>query len=534
MYSVGVHVILIQEFGHGFLLTLRQSVDALTRSIAKSRLKRYRKTQEKAMSKMMIVLDKMEDWDPYAKGPEVITAPDYLTGNTNNSANARIINLCSGGEYLSSGYYVSLLTEARGHRAIPSVRTLLELNDPNHAVENIFLKKGTSLRNEIFEDQITIYFGQTPDKRLASLAASIFSRYPAPILNAVLDSSSHTIRLKNLKLQGLQSLSETEESLFADSLDRFSSRIWRRASDKSKKYDLAILVDPNDPTPPSSRGAIRYFEKAARQIGFEPEIITPEDKHRLLEFDALLIRSTTAINHYTYKMAVKASREGMAVIDSPDSILRCGNKVYLHDILSRHQVTVPNARILLRDTRINYREMIEELDLPIVLKIPDGSFSLGGYRVESMEELKKKTEELLQSSAAIIAQSFISTEFDWRIGVLEGRALFACKYHMAPNHWQIINHNHSKASDRFGRHESIPLSKVPGKVVRMAVKASRLISDGFYGVDLKEHKGQAMVIEVNDNPNVDNGVEDEILGEELYRQIISHMMIRVQQRGKIV
>ena len=32
------------------------------------------------------------------------------------------------------------------------------------------------------------------------------------------------------------------------------------------------------------------------------------------------------------------------------------------------------------------------------------------------------------------------TDYDWRIGVLDGEPLFACKYKMARGHWQIIKH----------------------------------------------------------------------------------------------
>ena len=39
-------------------------------------------------------------------------------------------------------------------------------------------------------------------------------------------------------------------------------------------------------------------------------------------------------------------------------------------------------------------------------------------------------------------------------------------------------------------------------------------------MDLKQSGDRVVVIEVNDNPNVDAGVEDLWLGEDLYRQIM--------------
>jgi glutathione synthase/RimK-type ligase-like ATP-grasp enzyme len=41
------------------------------------------------------------------------------------------------------------------------------------------------------------------------------------------------------------------------------------------------------------------------------------------------------------------------------------------------------------------------------------------------------------------------------------------------------------------------------------VRAANLIGDGFYGVDIKTGPDGHVVIEINDNPNLDHGVEDD-------------------------
>ena len=45
---------------------------------------------------------------------------------------------------------------------------------------------------------------------------------------------------------------------------------------------------------------------------------------------------------------------------------------------------------------------------------------------------------LLQKSDLVITQEYIPAAFDWRVGVLDRRALFVCKYFKAPDHWQVI------------------------------------------------------------------------------------------------
>mgnify|MGYP000075104587 CR=1 FL=1 len=60
-----------------------------------------------------------------------------------------------------------------------------------------------------------------------------------------------------------------------------------------------------------------------------------------------------------------------------------------------------------------------------------------------------------------------------------------------------------------------------------------LIGDGFYGVDLKRIGRRAVVIEVNDNPNVDAGNEDKILKDALYREIMGLMLRRIIARKRL-
>jgi hypothetical protein len=67
-------------------------------------------------------------------------------------------------------------------------------------------------------------------------------------------------------------------------------------------------------------------------------------------------------------------------------------------------------------------------------------------------------------------------------------------------------------------------------VVEAAVKAARLIGDGLYGVDLKETERGPLVIEINDNPSIDLGVEDAVLKDELYRIILAEFIRRLEAR----
>ncbi len=66
--------------------------------------------------------------------------------------------------------------------------------------------------------------------------------------------------------------------------------------------------------------------------------------------------------------------------------------------------------------------------------------------------------------------------------------------------------------------------------MRVALKAAGLIGNGLYGVDLKQIGNRVVVIEVNDNPSIESGVEDGVMKEALYREIVGTILRRVEQR----
>jgi glutathione synthase/RimK-type ligase-like ATP-grasp enzyme len=147
-------------------------------------------------------------------------------------------------------------------------------------------------------------------------------------------------------------------------------------------------------------------------------------------------------------------------------------------------------------------------------------------KIRSKEELREQVDRLLEQSELILAQEYLPTEFDWRVAVLDQRPLFVCKYYMAPGHWQVIKHEHQGLSE--GKTEAFSVGEVPDDVVNIALQAANLIGDGFYGVDLKQVGSQCYVIEINDNPNVDAGNEDGVLGDALYREVMGVFHKRIE------
>jgi glutathione synthase/RimK-type ligase-like ATP-grasp enzyme len=76
------------------------------------------------------------------------------------------------------------------------------------------------------------------------------------------------------------------------------------------------------------------------------------------------------------------------------------------------------------------------------------------------------------------------------------------------------------------------VGEAPREVTELGCRAASLIGDGLYGVDIKQADGRLVVIEVNDNPNLDIGVEDAVLKDELYKRLLSDLVRRIEARRR--
>lgn len=483
----------------------------------------------------LVVVHDPKEWPFHQEGVEVVAARKYLVHPSYSTLErVRVVNLCRSLAYQKIGYYVSLLADARGHKPMPSIETIQNMK--SQAVAPILGSEVQELIDQSLqkvqadEFVLSVYFGRNMAQRHERLAAALFRMFPSPYLQGsfVRNDKTGRWRLESLKPLALDDIPETHVEFARESTKEYLGRAHVRSPRRdSRPYDLAILHDPEEQDAPSDKKALQKFVKAGEQVGFNVELIQKEDYARLAEFDALFVRETTSVNHHTFRFACRAEALGLIVIDDPTSILRCANKVYLAELADQHDILVPNTMIVHKD---NLHDLPARLGLPCVLKQPDSAFSAGVKKVATLEELNVQIEEMLKRSDLVIAQSFVPTEFDWRIGILDGIPLYACRYYMAEGHWQIVQRKQKGDEPDYGRAETLPVEQAPTKVVKAALKAANHIGKGLYGVDLKEVAGKVYMIEVNDNPNVDAGFEDAVLGEELYLRIMRTFMARVQNR----
>ncbi|MBN1522623.1 MAG: RimK family protein [Candidatus Aureabacteria bacterium] len=481
----------------------------------------------------IIVVNNPKRWHFHIEGVEVVSAKAYLTDNHYAEIQpARIFNLCRSYRYQTAGYYVSLLAEARGQRVFPDVATIQDLLSQTIVrvisgdIDELIQRSLKGIKSREFV--LSIYFGKNIAKKYERLCQKLSNLFQAPFLRA------RFIYTKKWVLQFISPipLNEIPEKhhpyvlLFAKEF--FSRKKFALAKRQKYLYDLAILVNPEEKEPPSDKKAVHKFIEASRSLGFFTEIITREDYSRIPEFDALFIRETTFVDHYTYRFSRRAFMEGLVVIDDPLSILRCTNKVYLTEMMTKTRIPIPKTIIVHKN---NWETIEKDLGLPCVLKQPDSSFSLGVKKIDNRESLMAEIDNLLDDSDLVIAQEYIPTDFDWRIGIIDKTPLYACKYFMAKGHWQIYNWTSTKKSHNYGAVETLMIESVPEKVVKTALKAANFIGDGFYGVDIKQIGQKVYVIEINDNPSIESGVEDAVLKDNLYMTIMQTFLKRLEKKA---
>lgn len=505
------------------------------------------------MNRILVVVSTPADAPELPEG-QVVTADRYLEEGHGGSGDPErvVINLCRSYRYRTKGFYVSLLADARGQQVVPSVESIEALADPFRlfralreagvpccvAAERPRRKRGRQANGtppgeggegSADTETVTALFGVCDDPRFAAAALRVYREWPVPALQLGFVREDAEWKLAEAAPLAPPRLAPEERATLGALLRR--GAFLRRSAPPAReatRASIAVLVDPEDAFSPSSPETIDRLERVASRMNVHCERIGLDDIERLGEYDALFIRALTGVREPAFQFALRAEALAMPVVDDPQSIVRCSNKVFLEELLRREQI--PTPRTVVATARTSW-DALAELGLPLVIKLPDGSFSAAVHKVVTEAEYREKSAEMFRRSPLIIAQEYLPTEYDWRITVLDGRVLFAAKYFMARGHWQIRSDHGGR--ERYGRVEAVPRAQAPAAVVEVALRAARLIGDGLYGVDLKETPAGPVVIEVNDNPNLDIGYDDAADGTAVYEDLVRFFVRRVEAASPV-
>jgi glutathione synthase/RimK-type ligase-like ATP-grasp enzyme len=184
--------------------------------------------------------------------------------------------------------------------------------------------------------------------------------------------------------------------------------------------------------------AVERFKEAAERQGHSFEYIFKKDLNRVPEFDAVFIRATTDPMNTAYVVSRMADSLGKVVIDDPHSIRLCSSKVVLHDIFAQNDIPSPRSMLFDGDySEKSVKEIRDYLGFPLVVKAPYTKFSSHVEKAHDEAEFKLIASRYLKNATPIVLQQFTPTDFDWRVGVLDNKILYLCKYYMPTGHWKV-------------------------------------------------------------------------------------------------
>jgi len=267
--------------------------------------------------------------------------------------------------------------------------------------------------------------------------------------------------------------------------------------------------------------ALTNFRLAAFELGHELDFLFKNELKYLRNYDGLFIRALTDPLNTSYVVARIAEMLGKRVLDHSDAILVCCDKVNMYARLAAKGVPIPETRWLDEAdlTAVNAARLFEELGAPLVLKAPNSSFSAYVDKVASPDAFVKVGKRFLRRADRIVVQQYMPSDFDWRVITLAGKVLGIVKYEFAPDQWRLMDRNES---GEWAKVIGIDIHTAAPKLLKVALAAANAIGESLYGIDLKEIDGEYYVIEVNDNPTIAAGEEDQG-NPGIYAAVIRHL-----------
>jgi len=288
--------------------------------------------------------------------------------------------------------------------------------------------------------------------------------------------------------------------------------------------NIACFVERYNFTDQREEKALQNFKRAAEQMGHNFGFMYRENISDIPKYDAVFIRATTDPLFTSYIVSKTADELGLKVIDDPESIQICGNKIHQYALFKKHDIPhIPT--IFVNKTDIHRKRLMgifQELGKPVVIKAPYTSFSRYVEKAACETSFREVAKRFFRKSDILAVQAFMPTAYDWRVGVLDGKVLYVCKYMIPKGRWKHGAKLRGKPTFIWGRTVSMKRENAPATLKELALKACNMIGHGLYGVDIKEANGKYVVVEVNDNPSIYAGYED-LRDKDLYGKIIEYL-----------
>lgn len=285
---------------------------------------------------------------------------------------------------------------------------------------------------------------------------------------------------------------------------------------------IACFVEAYNFNDKSERLALMKFKSTAGSMGHTFEFIFKDDITKVPQYDALFIRATTDPGNSAYIVSRLAEQAGLPVIDDPHSIRTCSNKAILHDLFLKNNIPSPKSLLFTGDYSGEALDNIfGSLGFPVVIKTPYTRFSSHVEKANNEQEFIEISKRFLRRSKILVIQEYIRSDFDWRVGILQNRVLYLCKYCIPRGGWKVKSKINGK--NVWGETLAVPRISISPGLEKICISLSKCVGDGLYGLDVKETDEGYKVIEINDNPSLYKGYEDAV-DTDIYEKIIDALV----------
>jgi len=233
-----------------------------------------------------------------------------------------------------------------------------------------------------------------------------------------------------------------------------------------------------------------------------------------------IIRGSVARRDAYLDLVSQLEKLGVSVVNSRDSISICVDKYRSSLRFADTGVPTPKTALVQSEETLQASLDIIGEEYPIILKTLRGSKGVGVIFIESKRQLTSLVQLLWKQDekTEILLQSYIKSDFDVRVLVLNGKILTAMRRDVLEGDFRS---NYSQGA-------KVKEYKLNDNEIAICLNADKAVGGIYTAVDFIKTGKDIFVLEVNSSPGTE-GIE-EATGRNLIKEILVHFKNRESWR----
>lgn len=257
----------------------------------------------------------------------------------------------------------------------------------------------------------------------------------------------------------------------------------------------------------------RRLREAAQERGHAPKVLNTlkfslnvEGDHpdlfyrgkRLSTYDAVIPRIGASITFYGLAVMRQFEQMGVSTLNSALGIARSRDKLHSMQILSRHEIGLPQTAFVTRKDDV--LGAIQRVGgAPVIIKLIEGTQGVGVILADTVKVAQAIVETLQSTKQNVLIQKFVkeSKGRDIRAFVVGDRVVGAMRRQAQGDEFRSNVHRGGKVT---------PV-ELPQTYAETAVRAAQILGLRVAGVDMLEGHDGPQIMEVNSSPGLE-GIEE--------------------------